>query len=119
MVKLSQSVGAAVLLSTPPSALPWYPPNATSQQSYWVYDARTTQAYRDELNRRLAKIAAEEQALHHDVRYIGAQLDTTAFLDDVHLKDQGNAALARIFIDAIQPFVTPEAPKRAVVHAGS
>lgn len=119
MVKLSQAAGAAVLLSTPPSALPWYPPDTTSQQSYWVYNARITQAYRDELNRRLAKIAADEQALHHDVRYVAARLDPAAFLDDVHLTDQGNASLARIFINEIQPFVTPAASKRDVVHAGS
>jgi lysophospholipase L1-like esterase len=111
MVALSIAQGAAVLLSTPPSALRDFPDTATSQQSYWVYNARTTQAYRDELSRRMVKIESRERGQGHRVRYVAPSLPKALFLDDCHLTGSGNRVVAAAFIDAITPFL-PRARER-------
>lgn len=113
-VALSLENGAAVLLSTPPSALASYPSNATSEQSYWVWDARTTQVYRDELARRLRLIEADERHDGRAVRYVAPVVPLPFFLDDCHLKPDGNRTVAATFVDAIAPLLAPAAePKKA------
>lgn len=104
-VALSLQAGAGVLLSTPPSALRTYPPTATSKQSYWVWDAKTTQAYRDTLAARLRAIATDEHRAGQPVLYAAPSVDSAAFLDDCHLKPVGNRAVAAAFVDAIAPLV--------------
>jgi lysophospholipase L1-like esterase len=99
--------GAAVLLSTPASALRMYPDTATSTQSYWVYNAATTQAYRDDLARRLERIASEDAAKGVAVRYVAPNLPRPDFLDDCHLTSEGNRIVAEVFVDAIAPFLKP------------
>ncbi len=108
MVSLALDHGAAVLLSTPPSALRRYPDTTTSKQSYWVGDAAVTQAYRDELSRRMVAVQAEETARGHAVRYIAPVVPAQLFLDDCHLKGPGNRVVAAAFIDAILPFLASD-----------
>jgi hypothetical protein len=106
IVTESLASGASVLLSTPASALPMYADTAVSTQSYWVRDAKTTQQLRDELARRLQRIASDEQQLGHPVRYVAPKItDLKLYLDDCHLTDAGNAAEAAVFVDAIAPFI--------------
>jgi lysophospholipase L1-like esterase len=101
MVQLAQERGIPVLLSTPPSALKWMPDTVMSARSYWVINARTTQSYRDELARRLQRIAASEQSVGHAVRYASPQVSREFFLDDCHLSSEGNRVVAQAFIDQI------------------
>jgi hypothetical protein len=111
IVTESLASGASVLLSTPASALPMYRDTTTSTQSYWVHNAKTTQLLRDELARRLQRIAADEQKLGHPVRYVAPKItDLKLYLDDCHLTSEGNAVEAAVFVDAIAPFI--EAPAR-------
>jgi lysophospholipase L1-like esterase len=105
MVDLSLEQGSAVLLSTPPSALRGYAATATSQQNYWVIDAKTTQAYRDQLAARLLSIESDERAKGHAVRYVGPVVPAPLFLDDCHLKSGGNRIVAAAFVDAIVPLI--------------
>jgi lysophospholipase L1-like esterase len=109
----SLKAGAAVLLSTPASALQWYAPNATSQQTYWVIDAKTTQAYRDELSRRMQLLAAAERAAGHAVGYVAPSVPKNNFLDDCHLTSEGNRVVGEQFIDAMLPLIDDrgEAPR--------
>lgn len=106
IVALSIHSGAAVLLSTPASALRSYADTATSVQSYWVYDAKTTQGYRDELSRRLREITSDEQAMGRAVRYVAPNVPKSLFLDDCHLTSDGNRVVAETFIDAMMPLLT-------------
>ncbi len=108
--RLSLNQGAAVLLSTPPSALPTYPPDATSSQGYWVWNAAVTQRYRDTLSARLKLIAADEHRAGHAVGYIAPAVAKPQFLDDCHLKPDGNRAVAEAFADALGPLLklTPD-----------
>jgi lysophospholipase L1-like esterase len=112
MVRLSLADGAAVLLSTPPSALPTYAPTATSNRSYWIIDAKTTQTYRDTLARRLRLIDSTEEAQHHAVRYVAPTVEANQFLDDCHLTPDGNRAVAAAFVAAIEPFVAAKLPMK-------
>jgi lysophospholipase L1-like esterase len=105
MVALSLGAGSAVLLSTPPSALPTYAPTATSTQNYWVIDAKITQEYRDRLAARLQAIERDERAKGHPVRYVRPVVPTPLFLDDCHLKPDGNRVVASAFVDAIIPML--------------
>ena len=106
-VALSLQSGASVLLSTPPSSLASYAPTATSEQTYWVWNAKTTQAYRDELARRLRLIEADELRQRHAVRYAAPAVALPLFLDDCHLKPDGNRSVAATFVDAIAPLLPP------------
>jgi lysophospholipase L1-like esterase len=94
--------GARVLLSTPPSALRSYAPSATSNRSYWIRDAKTTQEYRDVLASRLRRIAAEGSPL---VRYVAPHVPLPFFLDDCHLTPDGNRAVAEAFADGVDALV--------------
>ena len=101
MVGLSLNAGAAVVLATPPSGLELYAPTFTSGRAYWLQDAQTTQAYRDELDRRLRVIAAEEQGAGNNVRYVMPSLPKSAFLDDSHLTAEGNRLVATSLAEAV------------------
>jgi len=101
MVALSIDGGAAVLLSTPPSALRTYAPTATSTRTYWIINARTTQIYRDTLAARLRSIASTEQSLGRRVLYVAPTVPPPLYLDDCHLKPEGNRMVAAMFVDAI------------------
>ncbi|MGH7620242.1 MAG: SGNH/GDSL hydrolase family protein, partial [Gemmatimonadaceae bacterium] len=90
MVRLSLEQGVKVVLSTPASALREYPPNAVSDRDYWIANAKMTQDYRDELDRRLRLIDTEEEARGDAVRYLSATVPFADFLDDCHLKPEGN-----------------------------
>jgi lysophospholipase L1-like esterase len=105
IVSLSLANGAAVLLSTPPSSLRSYAPTATSAQTYWVWNAKITQDYRDSLAARLKRVEADEQREHHPVRYVAPSVPLPFFLDDCHLKPDGNRVVAETFVDAIAPFL--------------
>lgn len=109
LTALAVAHGASVILSTPPSALRSFPPAATSTRSYWLYDAKTTQRYRDELSRRLRVIAAQEYGLGGPVRYVAAAVPQSAFLDDCHLNAVGNRFLAEALSDEIDSILA--APK--------
>ncbi|HKW48438.1 MAG TPA: SGNH/GDSL hydrolase family protein [Gemmatimonadaceae bacterium] len=98
IVALATSHGARVVLSTPPSALRSYAPGVTSNRTYWIRDAKTTQDYRDELARRLQRIASGQERL---VRYVAPRVALSSFLDDCHLTREGNRAVAEAFADAI------------------
>lgn len=118
MVNLSLQQGAAVLLSTPPSALRSYPSGATSQQNYWVIDAKTTQDYRDLLAAKLRAIDSDERANGHAVRYIAPVVALPFFLDDCHLKGDGNRVVAQTLVDAILPMVQtkPDSARRSAAR---
>jgi lysophospholipase L1-like esterase len=105
-VDLSTKAGASVLLSMPPSSIRSYPPDTTSQQGYWIYNARTTADYRDELSRRLVAIAADKQKAGRAVCFVAPVVPTPLFIDDAHLTGAGNRAVAESFIRAIAPFLT-------------
>jgi lysophospholipase L1-like esterase len=95
-----------VIFSTPPSSLASrYAHDATSDISYWIVDAATTQRVRDELARRMRRAVAQEVAECHDVAYMSHQLSPEMFLDDAHLTSSGNRAMAHDFVDAIAPYL--------------
>lgn len=89
--------GIPILYSSPPSALGWYDPRTMYRVSYWLSDAAETQAYRDSMACRLAMFAEDRAARGASVIYVKHQLDSTMFLDDVHLNPSGNYAMARDF----------------------
>jgi len=107
MVALSIDSGAAVLLSTPPSALRSYEPTALSTRTYWIINAKTTQIYRDTLAARLRSIASSEQSLGHRVRYVAPAVPLPLYLDDCHLKPEGNRIVAATFVGAIDSLLAP------------
>lgn len=102
VVALAAEHGIAVLLSTPPSALRIkYAPDARSAQSYWINDAQTTQALRDSLDHRFARIASEAPASGPGVAHVHFELSPADYLDDCHLTPEGNRAVAEAMADAI------------------
>jgi lysophospholipase L1-like esterase len=101
MTDSSVKQGAAVLLSTPPSALRTYAPTVTSSRTYWIMNARVTQAYRDTLAERLRTLASTERAQGHAVGYVSPVVPNDLYLDDCHLKPEGNRIVAAAFIDQI------------------
>ena len=119
MIQLSLDAGAAVLLANPPSGMALYRPTATSIRTYWLQDARTTQAYRDELARRLQMVAAAEEARHRAVRYVSPSVPVSDLLDDSHLTATGNRLVAVAFVDAIAPFLKSAPRPDGVRTAGA
>ena len=108
VVNLGLGAGAAVVLSTPPSAIPMRnAPSDPVEKSYWIRDAGTTEAYRRRLADRLREIARAERAGGNQVSYVSHALTLDQFLDDAHLTAGGNAAVARDLVEAIQPFLPP------------
>ena len=101
MTEISLKQGAAVLLSTPPSALRTYATTATSSRTYWIINAWVTQAYRDTLAERLRALTSTERAQGHAVGYVAPVVPTPLYLDDCHLKPEGNRLVAATFVDQI------------------
>lgn len=98
--------GTVVLLSTPPSglllpAVPFAGPP--------IVDRATSQRYRDRLDERLRRIAADAGATGRDVRYVPHQVPDAVFLDDCHLDDEGNRLVAGDLARALasDPSATP------------
>jgi len=89
-----------VLLSTPPSGLATLAAGASTSPPL-VVDAATTQRYRDALDARLRRTAADLAARGRDVRYVPHALPDDAFLDDCHLTSDGNRAVAEDFARAL------------------
>jgi hypothetical protein len=107
-VDLAAGVGAAVILSKPPSALsirnrPSDPP----EKSYWIRDAGTTEEYRKRLAIRMRETAERQRVAGRRIRYIAPELALEEFLDDAHLTAAGNRSMARYFIEAAAPFIDP------------
>jgi len=95
---------ATVLLSTPPSAL-LHPGPGAIERRYLVVDAATTQRYRDALDARMRRVAADTRA-----RYVPHDLPPDVFLDDCHVDTRGNRLLAEDFARALAPGGTAGAP---------
>ena len=105
-IDLGLQAGAAVVLSTPPSAIPMRnAPTDPVEKSYWIRDAGTTEAYRRRLADRLRDIAIGESAAGKPVAYVSHILTLDQFLDDAHLTAAGNAVVAQDLVEAIEPFV--------------
>jgi lysophospholipase L1-like esterase len=103
---IARHLGVPLLLSTPPSALML--PDAPSPMlphGYWIVDAATTQRYRDTLATRLRSIAARLAAEGQPAVYLSHRLPGRMFLDDCHLKPDGNRAMAADFARAIAPYL--------------
>jgi lysophospholipase L1-like esterase len=101
--------GLKVVFSTPPSALNHYHPSAAPERSYWINDARTTQAYRDTLAQRLRRIAEAIRARGGEAVYVAPAVDSlTHFLDDAHLTSEGNRRVASVFAQAVVDLVEPD-----------
>lgn len=111
IVELARGSGAVVLLSTEPSSLlTRYEPTDTSDISYWIGNAATTQAYRDSLDGRLQGIVDRfGRADDGIVRVPYVTLAPRLFLDDAHLNAEGNSRMADAFVDALAPFLGPGA----------
>jgi lysophospholipase L1-like esterase len=105
-IDLSLSLRAAVILSTPPSAIPIRNrPTDPVEKSYWIKDAATTEAYRRTLSERMDSLAREYAAAGRPVRHVSHRLEPTDFLDDAHLLSSGNRAVAQGLLEAVTPFV--------------
>jgi lysophospholipase L1-like esterase len=107
---LARDLGAPILYATPASRLANYPPDATSSLSYWIVDAATTEDYRRKLARRLERLARSQAARGEPVAYVAPSFPDDHFLedDDCHLSPLGNRAAARIFVDALTPWLQSE-----------
>lgn len=105
-VDVAVSVGAAVILSKPPSALSIRnQPSDPPEKSYWIRDAGTTEEYRRRLAARMREIAERQRESHRRVRYIAPELPQEQFLDDAHLTSTGNRSMAHHFIEAAAHFI--------------
>lgn len=106
IAELSGSNHIPLLLSTPPSSLR-LPGNKqeTSGRTYWVGDAEATQNYRDELDRRLRRVADSLNTTATPVVYVPHILRVEQFLDDCHLTSDGNHQMAADFVAAAAPFI--------------
>ena len=101
MVRMALDRGARVILSTPPSSLAVnYNPDATSTRSYWLADAKATQAFRDVLARRMAKVA-EDYGDPELVRYVRPTVDPQGIFDDCHLTPDGNRQVGAEFAESV------------------
>jgi len=106
--ELALKQGAAVILSTPPSALSTRnKPSDPPEKSYWIRDAGTTEEYRRRLATRMKEIAARLRASDWRVSYVSHSLPPEEYLDDAHLTSAGNRAVARNLTEAAIPFIQP------------
>ncbi|MGH0036123.1 MAG: SGNH/GDSL hydrolase family protein [Myxococcota bacterium] len=113
---LADSLGAALVLAKPASALRYMDPRSMSHRGYWIVDAETTEDYRNRLGARLSQLAAELAAAGRPVTYVAPELPFDLFIDDCHLNAGGNRAVAERFVEASAPFiesVLPELERRA------
>lgn len=103
--------GAAVILSTPPSALSIRnKPSDPPETSYWVRDAGTTEEYRRRLATRMREIAERQRDSGRRVSYVAHDLALDQFLDDAHLTDTGNRTVAQGLVEAAVPFIQATVP---------
>lgn len=109
----------AVVFSTPPSALPAYPPDAKSGISYWLRDAATTQAYRDTLAFVLADFAETRSARRPSVRYVRPMMGRGMFLDDCHLASAGNRRMALEYAKILGQWIEVDYSRVYDAHLGS
>ncbi len=113
--ELALERGAAVILSTPPSALSTRnKPSDPPEKSYWIRDAGTTEEYRRRLGARMKEIAARQRASGRSVSYVSHSLPPEEFLDDAHLTSAGNLTVARNLIETAIPFIQTTFPKAHV-----
>lgn len=102
IASIANEARVPVIFSTPPSALSLsYAPDATSEISYWVINAATTQRLRDDLAREMQRVAVREAGKGRKVAYISHQLSPDLFLDDCHLTPSGNRQMALDFVSMI------------------
>lgn len=102
IVSIANKASIPVIFSTPPSALSFsYAPEATSEISYWVINAATTQRLRDDLAREMQRVTAGESGKGRKVAYVSHQLSPALFLDDCHLTPSGNRQVAVNFVSII------------------
>jgi len=94
--------GVTLLLSSPPSALPWKELDPPAR-GYLVVDEATTQRYRERLDERLRKVARDLATAGRPADYVPHALPHDAFLDDCHLTDEGNRAVAEDFGRVLAP----------------
>lgn len=111
-IQLALDSGAAVVLSTPPSALslrnkPLDPPERT----YWIKDAGTTEEYRQRLAARMRQIATAAQSAGQPLNYVQHNLPLEEFLDDAHLTSAGNLNVARKLVNASMRFIRQRYPE--------
>jgi len=117
-IELGRQSGAAILLSTPPSALSARnKPTDPVEKSYWIKDAGTTEAYRLRLEARMVEIAQKWSADGEPVHHVAHKLPPEQFLDDAHLRAAGNETVARNLAEAADPYVRAAAPATAVGQA--
>jgi lysophospholipase L1-like esterase len=116
--ELAFAVGAAVILSTPPSALSVRnKPSDPPEKSYWIRDAGTTEAYRRRLAARLRAIAERQRASGRPTRYVTHDLPGDHFLDDAHLTGAGNRKMADGFVEAAWTFILTAIPEATMNQA--
>jgi len=114
-VGLASSIGAAVILSTPPSALSMRNKSSDPpEKTYWIKDAGTTENYRRRLAARMQQIAAHARAAGKPVSYLSNNLPLEVFLDDAHLTSSGNLTMSQDFVEAASPFIRTAFPKSPV-----
>ncbi len=103
-----------LILSVAPSALESkYRPEERRAISYWLTNARVTQAYRDTLSRRMAELTRELGSSGAEVTFLSHNLEPSLFIDDAHLTSDGNRALALAFVGASAPFIEANRPGHA------
>jgi lysophospholipase L1-like esterase len=106
IVDLTSDEDTPLILSTPPSALPFrYDPHATSDIGYWLVDAASTEHLREELARRMKRVVASGLGRGRTIAYVSHRLSADMFLDDAHLTPSGNREMALDFVAAIAPFI--------------
>lgn len=109
--ELAFAAGAAVILSTPPSALSIRnKPSDPVEKSYWVRDAGTTEAYRRRLATRMREIGERQRAAGRSVVYVTHDLPLEQFLDDAHLTGAGNRTVAQGLVEAAGSFIQARFP---------
>jgi len=105
-IDLALNLGAAVILSTPPSAIPIRNrPTDPVEKSYWIKDAATTEEYRRVLSARMDSIASVYAAAGRPVRHVSHHLQLPEFLDDAHLLSSGNRTVAEGLLEVVTPYV--------------
>ena len=106
IAELANTRGAALLLSTPPSALRYMPPTSRSSIEYWLTDAAATQSFRDSLDLRMHRVADSLSSAGRRAVHVRHELPQALFLDDCHLTPEGNAQVARNLADALAPMLS-------------
>jgi lysophospholipase L1-like esterase len=104
--QLGRSIGSDMIFSMPASSLSTkYDPDDISNSGYWLADASATEAYRRRLATRLRVLAAASSLGGRPLPYVTHDLPANLFLDDCHLTADGNRAVARAFVDALEPLL--------------